>query len=104
GIEAPANGQAQCRPSLRGFGQVKRDRPGGALHAIALDARRLAVVPILFPVALADNEMHVLGKLLRISVIKTPMPGMIAVTEPLGAAIGNPDVPELATVTHRLPL
>ncbi len=87
-----ADRQTQRRLALRRFRQVKRNRPRRRLAV----ARRLGVVPILRPVALADDEIHVLRELLRILVVQAPHPILVAVSELLGTAVGERQSPTVA--------
>ena len=61
------------------------------------------VIPVAPPVALADDEIDVVGKLLGIEVVKPPLPIVVAVAELLGAAVGDADLPELPAVAERGP-
>src|SRR5262249_50124175 len=100
-----AKRQPQRGPAVPGFRHYESDRPSGrpdipfatalgrwgSVHAIGLladhrhvstfDARRLHEIPIAPPIALADNEIHVVGEFLRIIEVKAPLPVVIAVAK-----------------------
>src|SRR4029077_8205818 len=67
-------------------------------------ARNLRVIPIFAEIAFANHKVDVVGKVVGVLVIQTPLPVMIAVAEFLGRTIGNPYLPELPAKARRFPL
>ena len=65
--------------------------------------RRLDVIPVMPPVALADDEIDIVGKLFRIEIIQSPLPVVVAVAEFLGTAVGDADLPDLPAIADRDP-
>src|SRR5262249_58750305 len=96
---AAADSQAQRGLALRRLSQVEGHRPRRRLTV----ARRLGVVPVLGRVTLTNNEVHVLGELLRVLVVQPPHPVPVAMAIFFGAAVGDADLPELLAAANRLP-
>src|SRR5262249_41471043 len=97
----PGQGRAQDRFTFGSVGEIECDGPWCAIRPIGTWA--LGVVPVGFPVALADYEVHVVGKFLGIFVVKTPMPIVVAMFEFRARAVRHPDLPELFAEALRGP-
>ncbi len=68
-VNPPSAARRQCNPKnglpLRRLRQIKRDRPRRPIRPIL--PRALSVIPIRFPIAFADHEIHIVRKFFRTS-------------------------------------
>lgn len=119
--------QAERGFAARRFRHCESDRPGGAADittakacaprsfalvvvfadncdVASFNSGRLDVVPVFVPIALADDEIDVVGKFFRVIEVEAPLPVMIAVAEFAGGTIGDANLPKGVAVVSRIPL
>src|SRR6202041_1501260 len=107
-IEPEAQRCLACGLSACGHLETNRPRTGSALiPTIRLEVsivRHLIDKPIFRRVGLANREVDVVGKELRVFDIHSPVPMIIAFEELPGGAIRRANLPDLLTVVRRMPL